>query len=287
MKSKTIILSSPDGKSTGRAILTLTMDDELLKCKIRLYNMAKLNRYTKIGVYHQEQVYSANLIERNGCYESSLVGDFNMDADFYTALIQTDKNNEALLAGGTYAGFYFNDNSVFNENGIKDYNEDKIETEAINDELCEENSCNQCEHCKYKEYFFAHAQDDDKENNTPQISPTPDEKVEDVNSIINDILPQFEYIFENYSADQELNNLIPNSKFVQINETNEHYSIGAIYERDELKYICYAVKTEYNKPAPIEIGKYYQWLPLDNEDPLSDGYYIVFQDAKDLKIVEI
>ena len=60
-----------------------------------------------------------------------------------------------------------------------------------------------------------------------------------------------------------------------------------IYEEDEMRYICYAVMCTYNQPAPKELGDHYQWLPLDKEDPLSEGYYIVFQDAQDLKIVDL
>ena len=48
MKSKTIILSSE--KATGRGILTLFEENDLLKCKLRLYNTEKLNKYAKIGV---------------------------------------------------------------------------------------------------------------------------------------------------------------------------------------------------------------------------------------------
>ena len=59
------------------------------------------------------------------------------------------------------------------------------------------------------------------------------------------------------------------------------------YKDEEMKYICYAVMCNYNTPAPTELGDYYQWLPLDKEDPLSEGYYIVFQDASDLKILEL
>ena len=74
---------------------------------------------------------------------------------------------------------------------------------------------------------------------------------------------------------------------MKISENNEQYSIGAIYKDDKMQYICYAVLCNYNSPAPKELGEYYQWLPLDNLDPLSEGYYIVFQDANDLKIVEL
>ncbi len=264
----------------GRGILTLSLNDELLQCKLRLYNVEKLNRYTKIGIYHQNEVYSANLIERNGCYESSLVGEFDMEKDFYSALIKTDNNNEPLLAGGTYAGYYFNDTSVFDE---KDEEQIEPDTLSLETNICAEEDCDKCEKCKYKEYFYSHTQNDEiKEDHIEEK-----ENEKDKPSLIEALLPQFSYIFENYSADEELNKLINNGKFVSVNETNEHYSIGAIYEGDDMKYICYTVKSNYNQKAPDELGKYYQWLPLDSEDPLSDGYYIVYQDAKDLKILEI
>ena len=73
----------------------------------------------------------------------------------------------------------------------------------------------------------------------------------------------------------------------EINENGNSYNIGAIYEHETIKYLCYAVKSTYNQPPPTEIGKNYQWLPLDKEDPLSDGYYVVFQDALDFKILEL
>ena len=85
MKSKTIILSNENEK--GRGILTLFEEDGLLQCRIRLYNIGKLNRFCKIGIYHENQVYSANLLEKNGVYTSSMVGDFDIDQDFYSAII--------------------------------------------------------------------------------------------------------------------------------------------------------------------------------------------------------
>ena len=60
-----------------------------------------------------------------------------------------------------------------------------------------------------------------------------------------------------------------------------------IYKNDLIKYICYAVKSNYTAPAPEEIGKHYQWLPLNKLNPFGEGYYLVFQDAVDFKIIEL
>lgn len=300
MKSKTIIISSENEK--GRGILTLFEEDGLLKCKLRLYNIANLSRFCKLGVYHNNEVFSANLLEKNGIYSSSLIGDFDMDKDFYTAIIDTSNNNKVLLSGGTYAGFFFNDNSVFEnkkENDIfqnvekenpttnlYDYNDEPFE--LISQEKIEEktNCEHDCANCVYKQYFYENQKtqktqvEEIKQVENIEIKPQKNE------SLISQILPQFNYVFENYENDEILNNLIPNSKFVKINENNEQYSIGAIYNDDEMKYICYAVLCNYNSPAPTELGEHFQWLPLDKEDPLSEGYYVVFQDANDLQIVK-
>ncbi len=379
MKSKTIILSSQDNKTSGRGILTLFEENGLLQCKLRLYNIEKLNIYCKIGVYHNNEVSSANLLEKNGIYTSSLVGSFDMEKDFYAAIIDTLNNNQVLISGGTYAGYFFNNESVFNQvekekpetnlfygnsaeeshnpyevlsamgsfGYAQDDKKDSAQDDNFSDELktknedlktpenpCEDN--NKCLNCKYKEYFYSHVEhevDDnlcDSEccasgNEEPRNSSealramgsfdsaqdysegclhTADSAQDDsyneelkikTPNIKDSLIPQFQYVFENYEADETLNNLIPNSKFVKINEKKsqlgaeklEQYSIGAIYDEDEMKYICYAVLCDYNTPAPQELGEHYQWLPLDKDDPLSEGYYIVFQDATDLKIVEL
>lgn len=348
MKSKTIILSSPQSEHSGRGILSIYEEDDLLKCKLRLYNAPNLSRYCKLGIYHQKEVYSANLLEKSGVYFSSLVGDFNIDKDFYVAIIDTENNNNVLLAGGTYAGYFYNDQSnVFSNinkedpnTNLYDYSQEfEISTKSQPNTLnafhsldtTDENSLRECHsecseaeskdlkteedkcaHCKYKEYFYSCKQEDistnlnsDTLNSLHSLGTTDENNLrtchsecseaesknlitkENTQTILSALIPQFDYVFDNYEADETLNNLIPNSKFVKICENQEQYSLGAIYEEDKMRYICYAVLKDYNIPAPQELGKHYQWLPLDKEDPLSDGYYIVFQDASDLKIVEL
>ena len=299
MKSKTIILSSP--LTNGRGILTIYNEDELLKCKIRLYNVSKLNRFCKLGIYHNKEVFSANLLEKEGVYFSSMVGNFDMDNDFYCAIINTENENNVILSGGTYSGYFFNEEdnienkfkTIEKENpntNLYDYNEETIDKKL--EEVCSED-CEKCKNCKYKQWFYVEQNQEKIEKEEPittnlenlQNQNTIDEEIKNRN--IPSLIDQFKNIFENYPEDNVLNNLIQNSKFVKINENNTNYSIGAIYENNEMKYICYAVMCNYNTPAPNEIGEHYQWLPLDNEDPLSEGYYIVFQDVNDLKIVEL
>ncbi len=354
MKSKTIIISSAN--NTGRGILTLYEEDDLLKCKLRLYGVEKLNKFAKIGLYNNNEVFTANLLNKGGVYETSFVGNFDLNSDFYSAIIKTDNNNEVLLSGGTYAGFYFNDfideeinDKLKNSNlSINEQEEANYENTDNKKTPTKDEDCEKCATCKYKEFFYnsnlelfnANANNNENENNFQcenlndfelknnenlntisnriikneenlnKISNNLDKNEENLSkttkilenetniptnenenkksgipSILEQIIPQFNYIFKNYPENVELNNLINNSKFVCIND-NE-YSLGAIYENEQIKYICYALKSKYNTPPPDELGKHNQWLPLDKDDPLSDGYYLVFQDALDLKIIDV
>ena len=188
------------------------------------------------------------------------------------------------------------------------------------------NNCSKCESCIYKQHFYAnkpteisqtnstefleisaslntaqsnvstkHCPSESSLPNTVPNSFTNNTEAKTINTAppdfaghkLKDIETQFNYIFNNYPQNNELSTLIENSRFAQISEDEKHYSIGAIYNANQLKLLCYAVKSTYNTPPPEELGKNYQWLPIDKEDPLTDGYYIVFQDATDLKILEL
>ena len=326
MKSKTIILSALNSHDprAGRGILTVSKEnDSELKCKLRLYNISSLSTNCKLGMYYQSEVFGGTLANRTGCYEASFSGNFDIDKDFYFAVVNPNDSNSVVIAGGTYSGCFFEDSSVFDEitgkenkptqnfeqNKQAQNNEDIINTNPIlNDSKdptncnLEETECDKCAHCKYKEFFYdenlAMAEEETKQANIEQPAPVTNltqklneesiaENPQTNASIFAQILPQFDYIFENYQQNEELNNLIENSKFVKVEEGTENYSIGAIYENNEMKYICYAVRSNYNAPLPAELGKFHQWLPIDAEDPLSDGYHIVFQDAHDLKIIEV
>lgn len=292
MKSKTIILQSNTENKSGRAILTLTEEKDFLSTKLRLYNFNPLSSSTKLGIYHNKQVYAGNMLFKDGAYTSSLVGDFDMNSDFYCAVVDTENNNQPLLSGGTYAGYYFDDTSVITNNLTNNFSPNEIlpdpKTEPkpvaeCNNKpaTCLDDEYSPCKTCKYKAYFYTQNASQPEPDTTPQQSSTP------APTILENIIPQFDYVFKNYPECEQLNHLIPNSKFATISEGSSSYCLGMIYKDEKPQYICYAMPTAYNAPVPAELGEYHQWLPIDPDDPLSDGYHIVYQDANDLKIIEV
>ena len=93
------------------------------------------------------------------------------------------------------------------------------------------------------------------------------------------ISEQIEDLFDNYPRVIELEELIPNSKWVKIdfeNNSNE-YVLGLIYDGFDLKYICYGIPGDFNGTPPKQLGEC-QWLPLDSTNP-KDGYWVIYQDA--------
>ncbi|MBO7215332.1 MAG: hypothetical protein J6V66_07585 [Clostridia bacterium] len=99
------------------------------------------------------------------------------------------------------------------------------------------------------------------------------------------IKQQFNQIIYCHEKDRELCLIIPNSEFVKINyDSDRFYSVGRITENGSVKYLCYAVKGNYMQ-APAELKPYCRFLPLSPFNPLSEGYYVIFQSAEDGKIV--
>ena len=103
---------------------------------------------------------------------------------------------------------------------------------------------------------------------------------------LDEIVEQLNELLQQNPADDVLNSIIPNSKFVKI-ESENPYVVGVIYENQLLKYIAYGVPANYNELPPKDLGGNYQWLPLNPRDVMSDGYFMIFQDALNGNIVEI
>lgn len=108
-------------------------------------------------------------------------------------------------------------------------------------------------------------------------------------NFLNSISEQLNEMFLSYPIDEEITKIIPNSKIVKVTDSvdNSSYVVGVLYENDQIAYLVYGVPAKYNETPPAELGENYQWLPLDPEDPLSDGYYLIYQDASSGKLVPV
>lgn len=94
------------------------------------------------------------------------------------------------------------------------------------------------------------------------------------------IAEQLEELFDKYPREENLENLVENSRWVKISDMDErHYVVGIIYINNDIKYICYGVPGSYNSEPPRELKNYSQWLPTDTTNPYDNGYWVMYQDA--------
>jgi hypothetical protein len=88
-------------------------------------------------------------------------------------------------------------------------------------------------------------------------------------------------------ADEVLNGIIPDSKFVKIYYGEDrYYSLGLVKENDIPQYICYAVPSYYSENPPEEFNGLSRWVPADTADAKSKGYWVIFQNALDGKYIK-
>ena len=116
-------------------------------------------------------------------------------------------------------------------------------------------------------------------NNQAQIEKEIKESLNDESGDFFDMISeQIDDLFEKNMRDEELERLIPNSKWVKVRfeENQKEYIVGLIYELGVLKYVCYGVPGEKEKNPLIGLEDYSQWLPVNNQD----GYWVMFQDSR-------
>lgn len=99
------------------------------------------------------------------------------------------------------------------------------------------------------------------------------------------VKPQLDEIFICYPPEKELNDLVPNSKWVHINSDGDYYVVGLVYNGTVVSHVCYGIPSPYYVAPPEEIADVAVWLPADVSAPDGKGYWVIYQSAVDGKCV--
>jgi hypothetical protein len=88
-------------------------------------------------------------------------------------------------------------------------------------------------------------------------------------------------LFSKHEPFNSLSKSIDESKWVRVDYDNkgQYYIVGIIYEEDIPKFICYGVPAPYTETPPKELKGFCQWLPLDLNYPMAEGFWLMFQDC--------
>ncbi len=129
------------------------------------------------------------------------------------------------------------------------------------------------------------ANPDEKETNKADSKEKPQENIPDFYDQIKD---QIDDLFKNHLRDENLESIIPNSKWVRVeyDDMPGHYVMGLVYDEDSLQFISYGLPANDSSEPPKDLVEFAQWLPLGQNDNKS-GYWIVYQSAKTGESIKI
>lgn len=180
----------------------------------------------------------------------------------------------------------------FNENlntqaSVEEFNSREVET----DEEVEQECVNETLEDTLDQQFVKSQNEENNIEPPNQVEENAQDnkkEIDEQSTFLNDIIYQLDEMFVKYPADDLLNSIIPDSRFIKVEGENTNpYVLGVIYEDKIMKYIAYGVPAKYNSLPPADLGQNYQWLPLNPNDVMSDGYFLIYQNALTGKIVEL
>lgn len=121
------------------------------------------------------------------------------------------------------------------------------------------------------------------ESTPEEIEQLIDENMDSDSDFYSLIKDQIDDLFERFPRNARLEVLVDNSKWVDIDYEGEGkaYVVGLLYdENGTLEYIAYGVPSTSDIRPPRQIADYSQWLPLDQDQPDGEGYWVMFQNAQ-------
>lgn len=304
-RRKSIVMSAPENEDGKKAVLTLEEDEIGVHGTLRLYNFSQeINGIASLGFYVNQNVYKAGLT-----YKSNMLYDFFLNlkeipSKFSCAVVNfqnavaspilygSSEGSQDDVYGSIISAISKNNSKSSVENVLDNYGVDfddeekEIIEKEIDKSLCE--SGKDCSNCIYKKYFYENQMKDaeissvakEKEDEKPEDIQVPKEEEEIV--FIDKLKPQIDKLFENNPMENNLQNLIPSSKWVKVEyeDDGDFYVFGLLYDESEnIKYVCYGVPAVFEEEPPKELAGFPIWLPLDKNNANGFGYWLTYQDA--------
>ena len=294
MSRRTIILSDEKDKHK-KAILNLECGQSVCRGNIKFFNVDNTKNLS-LGIKHEnkevikiplsvenlqadfvvseeigflDRIFCAVVcVENKFCPEVVLSGS-NLNEDRVKEVVEIAfLQNEKMDSAEMY--------DIAQENEIEQEIEDNL-----NEDLCQQDY-DMCAKCKYRECFY----DDAKQQECVEVATNNErevleEKVEEEENFYFQVKSQIDELFSKFGEDEELCNLVPNSKWVRVSyeNSNSYYVLGLIYKNDNIDYIAYGLPAENPNKPPEDLKEYAQWFPVLPQNPEGRGYWVVYQSA--------
>lgn len=297
-KRKCIVLSDVEN-TNKKAVLTLEEDKVGIKGTLRLYNFVhELNGVSSLGFYVDKKVYKAGLTYKSRMFYEFFL-DLNQIPNRFSCAVVNFQNAEAMpILFGSSSGcndeIYGNiiseisqtqsvkqTQNILDKYGVDFEDEEKeIIDKEIDKALCQHD----CENCVYKKYFYEnqHTQIQGEKKLSESRPQENQQTKSEIPQFVEKLKPQIDKLFENNPIEDNLQRLIPDSKWVKVEyeDDGDFFVFGLLYdEHENIKYVCYGVPAVFDEEPPEELSGYPIWLPLDKNNTNGFGYWLTYQDA--------
>ena len=284
---KNIILTSANGEKNLKGILTLENTKNNTLVNLKTYNLLGFNKLI-LGIKAGGELYKVELTdEENYLIEKNL----NLNEKISAVVLNVENQKTEILIWGSNETNRVWKNSILYDLDLND-NEDDEKTNLVTEsEKVKTN--NMVNNFMANDDYETDEEIETIVDNAFESEPLEDENTTEENKnnksdFLSSIENQVEELLNSYEEEKALENLIPNSKFVKVNSSGDNFYIfGVIYENNEIKYIVYGLPGEFSVKPDDEYTNYYQWLPLNPENPEGYGYYLMYQDASTGNQIEV
>lgn len=265
---KTVLLTNQASYEKGMAILTIEQNGSGVLGSIKAFDIPKTGNLALGITVDLKSAIKQNVIFANGnVFNFKLPTDFNINGKIGCVLVDLSRNEVNALVWGTNgssAEYKKDIINVFNNDiKVSTYSEPKLAGKDISQAKMEEESTQDIDPKLFED-----------DENIEEIIDREMDGESDFYEIISD---QIDDLFNKFPSEERLVEIVPNSRWIKVDYDGDgkQYVLGLIYDKDEVKYICYGVPSDKDNAPPSVLESYSQWLEIDD-----GGYWVMYQDAK-------
>lgn len=281
---KNIILTSANLERSPeqKGIITFENNGNETQVMLKTFNINKINGKLMLGVQQNKNFYKIEVNNLKNNNEFKIDAPINLNDKLSCVLVEIlNETANPVLWGSNETSKVWQSSFMFN---LDEDNKQESETTSLNFEKGEEYETEE----EIENLIDTTLEKlDTNENETIEGREEFEEDSDD--SFFSTIKNQVDELLNNYEQELALETIIPNSKFVKVDyeQNGDYYIFGVIYEDDKIKYVVYGLPGEYGIKPEDEYSSFYQWLPLNSDNPEGFGYYLMYQDAQNGEAIKI
>lgn len=283
---KNIILTSANLEKTPeqKGIITFENNNNETLVTLKTFNLNKMSGKLMLGVQQNKNFYKIEVNSLKNSNEFKINSPINLNDKLSCVLIEIlNETASPILWGSNETSKVWQSSFMFN---LDENNKQENETTSLNIENSEGYETEE-EIENLIDATLEKMDDGETENNEIEENESLEEEPDD--NFFSTIKNQVDELLNNYEQELALETIIPNSKFVKVDyeQNGDYYIFGVIYDDDKIKYVVYGLPGEYGIKPEDDYAEYYQWLPLNSENPEGFGYYLMYQDAQNGEAIKI